>query len=160
MPATEPRPGGIAPIVVLAVGNESRGDDGLGPALAALLEAEGRSDVEVIADFQLQVEHALDLAGRRLAIFLDAGHGTPAPFELRPVTASPEFLHTTHALAPEAVLETAQRLGVTAPPAWVLCIRGESFELGEGLSTAAQGRLAAAFAALRALLDRVDATSA
>lgn len=154
---TERRAGDAAPIVVLAVGNESRGDDGLGPALAALLEAESRPDVDVVVDYQLQVEHALELVGRRLAVFVDAGHGTPAPFELRAITASPEFLHTTHALAPEAVLETAQRVGVAAPPAWVLCIRGESFELGEGLSAAAQRHLDAAFARLRAMLEQPGA---
>lgn len=157
MPATEPRPGEVAPVIVLAVGNESRGDDGVGPALAALLEAEGRRDTEVLVDFQLQVEHALQLAGRRLAIFVDAGHGTPAPFELRRVTASPEFLHTTHALAPAAVLETARRIGVEPPPAWVLCIRGESFELGEGLSAATARNLTAAWQALRTLLEQVHA---
>ena len=74
-----------APVVVFAVGNRSRGDDALGPLLlerlAAVLDAEGRgSRFELIDDFQLQIEHALDLAGRRLALFIDAGTGTPAPF--------------------------------------------------------------------------------
>ena len=71
-----------APVLVLAVGNPSRGDDALGPELAARLEAAALPGVEVITEFQLQVENALDLEGRERVIFVDAGTGTPAPFEL------------------------------------------------------------------------------
>jgi hydrogenase maturation protease len=141
-----------APLLVLAVGNPSRGDDALGPLLADRLEAEALPGVEVITDFQLQVEHALDLVGRRTVIFVDAGAATPAPFTWRTVSASPEFLHTSHALSPEAVLETYARVeSRPAPDAWVLCVRGESYELGAGLSAAASAHLEAAWTAL---LDR------
>ena len=50
------------------------------------------------------------------------------------------------------MLETAQRLGIALPEAWILCVRGEHFELGEDLSQAALGHLDAAEAALHALL--------
>jgi hydrogenase maturation protease len=144
---TEPR----APLLVLAVGNPSRGDDALGPMLAERLEAEALAGVEVTTDFQLQVEHALDLVGRRTVIFVDAGTGTPAPFEWRSVSADATLLHTSHALSPEAVLETYARVeSAPAPDAWVLCVRGESFELGAGLSAAGAVHLEAAWAALRA----------
>ncbi|MFO1406090.1 MAG: hydrogenase maturation protease [Steroidobacteraceae bacterium] len=143
-----------APVLVLAVGNPSRGDDGLGPAVAARLEAAAVPGVEVIEDFQLQVEHALDLAGRRRVVFVDAGVGTRAPYELGPVRPRGEVLHTSHALAPGAVLETWVRLHGTAPPeAWVLCIRGESFGLGEGLSGRASRHLEVAWPALLALVQ-------
>lgn len=125
-------------ILVLAVGNPSRGDDALGPELAARLAAAGPAGVEVIEAFQLQVEHALDLVGRERVIFVDAGTGTRAPFELRRVEATPDFLHTSHALPPEAVLSTCLRVTGTVPPeAWLLCVRGESFELGAPLSAEA-----------------------
>jgi hydrogenase maturation protease len=139
-------PGGRAPVLVLAVGNPSRGDDAIGPELAARLEARRLPDVEVISEFQLQVENALDLLGRERVIFVDAGTGTPQPFELRRIAPAPEFLHTSHALAPEAVLATYERVqGAVAPEAWVLCIPGESFELGGALSEAAAVRLEAAW---------------
>ena len=138
-----------APVLVLAVGNPSRGDDALGPELAARLEAAALPGVEVITEFQLQVENALDLEGRERVIFVDAGTGTPAPFELRRASANPDFLHTSHALSPEAVLATYRRVTGNEPPeAWVLCVRGESFELGEGLSEGAAGNLEAAWLAL------------
>jgi len=148
---SEPR----SPLLVLAVGNPSRGDDALGPTLADRLEAEALAGVEVITDFQLQVEHALDLVGRRTVIFIDAGIGTPAPFEWRSVIGDATFLHTSHALSPEAVLETYARVeSGPAPDAWVLCVRGESFELGAGLSAAGVVHLEAAWAALRDRCER------
>jgi hypothetical protein len=82
-------------------------------------------------------------------IFVDAGTGTPAPFELRRVTAAAGFLHTSHALSPEAVLAVFQRLNsVAAPESWLLCIRGECFDLGEQLTPSAVGHLEAAWPAL------------
>jgi len=139
-----------APVLVLAVGNPSRGDDAIGPELAARLEAADLSGLEVISEFQLQVENALDLVGRERVIFVDAGTGTPAPFELRRVHAAAEFLHTSHALSPEAVLVTYRRVTGNEPPeAWLLCVRGESFELGEPLSPAAAANLESAWRALR-----------
>ena len=143
---------GRAPVLVLAVGNPSRGDDALGPELAARLEAAALPDIEVIVEFQLQIENALDLVGRERVIFIDAGTGTPAPFELRRAAPAADFLHTSHALSPEAVLATYERVtGAASPEAWVLCVRGEAFELGEGLSEAAGGHLEAAWQQLRRL---------
>jgi hydrogenase maturation protease len=142
--------GAPATVLVLAVGNPSRGDDAIGAELAARLEAAALPGVEVITEFQLQVENALDLVGRERVIFVDAGTGTPAPFELRRIEGASEFLHTSHALSPEAVLATYLRVTGTAPPeAWLLCVCGESFELGESLSAPAAANLEAAWQALR-----------
>jgi hydrogenase maturation protease len=143
----------VAPVLVLAVGNPSRGDDALGPELAARLEAAALPGVEVIVEFQLQVENALDLTDRERVIFVDAGTGTPAPFELRRAEPAADFLHTSHALSPEAVLATYERVtGEPPPESWVLCVRGEAFELGEGLSEAASRHLEAAWQQLRHLV--------
>jgi len=142
--------GAPAPVLVLAVGNPSRGDDAIGPELAARIEAAALPGVEVISEFQLQIENALDLVGRERVIFVDAGTGTQAPYELRRVRAAAAFLHTSHALSPEAVLATFERVtGQVAPESWVLCVRGESFELGEALSAAAATNLAVAWLELR-----------
>jgi hydrogenase maturation protease len=147
--------GGRAPVVVLAVGNPSRGDDAIGPELAARLEAERLPGVEVISEFQLQVENALDLVGRERVIFVDAGTGTPAPFELRRALPAAEFLHTSHAISPEAVLATYEKVtGNPAPESWVLCVPGESFELGEPLSGAAATRIEQAWGALVEMCQR------
>ena len=147
---------GRAPVLVLAVGNPSRGDDAIGSAIAARLEAAALPGVEVICEFQLQVENALDLEGRDLVVFVDAGMDTPAPFELREARPDADFVHTTHALSPGAVLATLERIsGVGPGRAVVLCVRGERFELGEPLSSAAAGHVEAAWPALLELCGRV-----
>lgn len=139
-----------APVVVFAVGNPSRGDDALGPLLLARLAdrlaAAGLAGrVELIEDFQLQIEHALDLQGRALALFIDAGVDTPAPYAFERIFPSTAVAHTSHALSPQAVLQVyRQTEGAEPPPAFVLCIRGERFELGEALSGEASGRVEAA----------------
>lgn len=137
-------------VVVLAWGNEARGDDGIGPALAAHLAANWPS-IALVVDDQLQLEHALDLSDRSLALFIDAGHGTPAPYSFYETTARSGLTHTSHALTPEAVLDVAARIGITAPRSFVLCVRGERWGLGDALSAEAEARLEAA----RGLVDRL-----
>jgi hydrogenase maturation protease len=140
-----------APIVVFAVGNPSRGDDAIGPELCARLEKwleiEGLAgQFELIEDFQLQIEHALDLQDRQLALFIDAGANTPAPFTFQRTAPATGIAHTTHELPPEAVLQVyLQTEAAEPPPAFVLCVSGEEFELGEPLSAAAESHLEAAF---------------
>ncbi len=147
----------IAPVVVFAVGNPSRGDDALGPLLlerlAGWLAEQGLAgQFDLIEDFQLQIEHSLDLQGRRLALFIDAGEQTPAPYSFRRIAPAGGLAHTTHELPPEAVLQVfRQTEAAEPPPAFTLCVRGERFELGEALSAAAAAHAAAAFALLGAL---------
>jgi hydrogenase maturation protease len=146
-------------VLVMALGNPSRGDDALGPELAARLEAAALPGVEVIVEFQLQVEHSLDLEGRRLVVFVDAAVDARAPCEIRAVMPARDASHTSHALSPAAVLETFERVtGQAAPAARVLAVRGESFELGAPLSPEARANLEAAWGRLAALLR--DATCA
>lgn len=150
-------------VVVFAVGNPSRGDDAVGPLLldrlAGWIAAEGRAaEFELVGDFQLQVEHALDLNGRRLALFIDAGVNTPAPFCFRELSPdSPVLTHTSHALSPEAVLAVHRRVeGREPPPAFVLAVRGEDFELGAEPSLAAIAHLEAAWLHLLRLCGNLD----
>ncbi len=140
-------------LVVFGWGNDARGDDGLGPLLLQRVARAAWPQVLAIEDFQLQIEHALDLDGADLALFLDAGKDTPAPFTFAEIAPALVTTPTTHALAPEAVLDVyARALGRSPPPAFMLCIRGERFELGESLSPEASGRLEAAWTFVQDLL--------
>ena len=147
----------IPPLVIFAVGNPSRGDDAIGPELYGRLEKwleiQGlAAQFELIEDFQLQIEHALDLQGRQLALFIDAGENTPAPYTFKQIAAATGIAHTTHELPPEAVLQVyLQTEGSQPPPSFVLCVRGEKFELGEPLTATASGYVEAAFALLKQL---------
>jgi hydrogenase maturation protease len=105
------------------------------------LEALQLPDVELLTDFQLQVEFALDLQGRQQIIFIDASLNAGSPFEFTPVAAEEDNSYTSHALSPGAVLHAYQKLFGEPPLSYVLAIRGEAFELGEGLSEAAKTHL-------------------
>ncbi len=146
-----------APVVIFAVGNPSRGDDAIGPEICGQLEKwlenEQLADqFELIEDFQLQIEHALDLQGRQLALFIDAGENTPAPYTFCQIEAASGIAHTTHELPPEAVLQVYRQTENTLPPpAFTLCISGQDFELGDPLSPAAQQHTRAAFELLKNL---------
>jgi hydrogenase maturation protease len=148
----------IAPVLLLAIGNESRGDDALGPLLLRRLGEiieDNRSEFELIEEFQLQVENTLDIKGRRLVLFIDAGDKTPAPFSFYPAPIKCLDGHLTHALSPEALLGIYARVhGESPPPAFVLCVSGMSFELGEPLSTEAEENLERAIAFSRQLMAR------
>lgn len=150
------------PLVVFVVGNGSRGDDGLGPALLSRIEPKLPPDARVVVDFQLQVEHAFDLYGAALALFIDAECGLEAPFAFREADREGDDTAATfsHALSPVAVLDVFRRVEqAPPPPAFVLGIRAVRFELGEGLSPSAEADLEIALAFLRPLLERPVATA-
>lgn len=144
----------VPPVVVIAIGNPSRGDDAIGPLLygrlCEWLENEGLAgEFDLYEDFQLQIEHALDLKGRRLALFIDAGDNTPGPYTFSPVAAAEGIMHTSHALPPESVLQVYRQVeGGEPPPSFVLCVRGEEFALGAEPGSAALAHVEAAFALL------------
>lgn len=141
-----------APVLVLGYGNPGRGDDALGPAFLERIEAlrDSRPDwpeIECLTDFQLQVEHALDLKGRSRVLFVDASASAPPPFTWSRIAPEEDRSYTTHSLKPQALLHVFERLtGESPPAAFVLGIHGERFELGEPLSRAAAASLEAAVA--------------
>ncbi len=140
--------GGLPARLIIGIGNPSRGDDALGPLLIERLETLRLPDVELLTDFQLQVEYALDLRGRGQVVFVDASLEAPAPFTFNPVEAVADASYSSHELSPGAVLYAYEKLFGEPPPAFVLAIRGEAFELGDDLSAAASANLEAALAFL------------
>ena len=136
-----------APTLIFGWGNPSRGDDALGPLFVEHFAELARrhpewGEVECLTDFQLQVEHALDLQGRRRVLFVDASLDAPAPCSLARIEAARDDSFTTHAMSPQAVLKVyADIEDDVPPPAWLLAIRGERFELGESLSDVARHSL-------------------
>ncbi len=119
----------------------------------ALADRIARNEVELLTDFQLQVELIFDLVGRARVIFVDASVSAVAPFEWGPVLPVEQVSTTSHALGPAALLAYHLRLLGPPPPATLLAIRGERFELGEGLSEAAAAHLELAVARLVAELE-------
>jgi hydrogenase maturation protease len=149
----------IAPTLVLAWGNLSRGDDALGPllldALRSSLNEVQLAQIEFLEDFQLQIEHALDMVGRQQVLFVDASLNCRAPFEVTVVHAEADASLTTHTLSPQALMQVYQNLqGEAPPPCTLLAIRGEAFELGEPPGASALANLDAALQWAKAALER------
>ena len=140
-----------APILMLTCGNPSRGDDALGAALHDLLVAHKRdtgelAELEVFTDFQLQIEHAVDLEGRERVIFADASIDCAEPFEMKPLAPSRDDTFTTHAMSPASVLSVYQEVnGCEPPPALMLEIRAYEFGLGKDMTDKARANLQLAF---------------
>ena len=147
-------PGSRQRTLVLGWGNPGRRDDGLGPALVARLEAGGEDGLLLETDYQLQIEHAADLAECDRVIFVDADRSGPEPFSCRPVEPEGEPLRfTSHEVSPGAVLALCKELSGESPEAWILGVRGYDFdEFGEGLSAAAEKNLQRAEAFVRKAL--------
>jgi len=133
------------PILVFGWGNPSRGDDALGPLFIDALAGRARPGVECLTDFQLQVEHALDLRDRQRVLFVDASVDAGHPFEVSTVLPARDTSFTTHAVSPQVVLSVFEDLErCPPPPSTLLAIRGEQWALGTEPSPQAMARLAAA----------------
>ena len=128
----------VKPILILAYGNLSRGDDALAPLL--LEHVQSLSDallekVECLTDFQLQIEHALDLQKRELVLFADASVANQQLIEFSQLHPAYDNSYTTHAMNPAAVMQVYQdTLKAAPPPCFLLTLQGVEFELGAGLS--------------------------
>ncbi len=131
----------LKPILIFGYGNPSRGDDAIGPEFLRLLETEraaGRApdNFDTLTDFQLQIEHATDLEGRELVLFVDAAVSGPAPFSFTRLQAQRDEGITSHAISPANVLSVYEQVFSAdgAPAAFLLSIPGQDFELGQRLS--------------------------
>ena len=144
-----------APLLVFGWGNRSRGDDALGPLCVERLRAlsAGGAAVEFLDDYQLMIEHALDLTDRRQVLFIDASLSARTPFEAGPVIAARDASLSSHAMSPQALLHVYRELHDEAPPpCMLLAIRGEHFELGAPPTASAMAHLEAAVHWARAWL--------
>jgi hydrogenase maturation protease len=143
------------PYLIFTWGNPSRGDDALGPAMYGLLQRAGLEGIDVLTDFQLQIEHAIDLEGRKRVLFVDASTSANAPFQLTRLQPEQDASYTTHAMSPQALLAVYHQVfDGTPPPSWLLSIRGYEFGLGLPLSSSAEINLQAAFNHIKHLFER------
>ena len=153
------------PILVFGYGNPSRGDDALAPELLGLLKtscANGELPevFDLITDFQLQVEHTIDLKKRERVLFVDASYSAKPPFSFERLSPLEDATHTTHALSPQSLLFAYEKTWEQpAPPSWLLAIPGYQFELGKPLSEGAEMNLRAAFEFVSRILSMKESQS-
>ena len=87
--------------MLFGYGNLSRGDDALGPLLLEYVESHcNLESIEILSDFQLQIEHALDLENRSLVLFVDASVSCVSAFDFAMLEPARDKSYTTHAMSP------------------------------------------------------------
>jgi hydrogenase maturation protease len=146
-------PDTVKPILIFTWGNPSRGDDAIGPQMYERLTGEDLDDVDLLTDFQLQIEHTMDLQNRERIVFIDASVSAKEPFEFYRIEPAVDDSYTTHAMSPESLLATYEKVnGSAPPPAYMLAVRGYGFELGQPVSEQASTNLADAFGFIRELV--------
>lgn len=138
MSALAPRP----KVVVAGLGSAYRGDDAVGPLVAALAVAQAGSAVDVGP-----VEDPMDLLtswdGAELAVVVDAVRargrvGRVSSIELDGAGAPPPRGRSTstHGVGLAGVLRLARAVGRSPRRVVLVAVEGEDFALGQGLSLA------------------------
>lgn len=146
-------------VLILGYGNPSRGDDAVGPLLIEYLSKLCLPDIELLTDFQLQIEHVMDLKNRELVLFLDAAVSQSQSLRLQFIQPEESHNFSTHSLTPQQLLGVYQRFSTQLPPpSYLLSIKGFKFELGENLSPEIQQHYQHAIQLLEQMLDnpRID----
>lgn len=145
----------MSAVVCIAVGNSLRGDDGVAHRVLQLLQDSGHAlpgqvfqNQACLRDVvQLTPELAIEIAGARTVIFIDADPGAAEP-HLEPVPRdSLRRTPLTHGMTPAELVELAERWYSFTGAAFLCRVPAASFEGGEALS--AQATEAAAEAARR-----------
>lgn len=131
----------MAEVLVLAVGNPLRGDDGIGWRAAQHLDAlaDGKA-LEVITCHQLTPELAESVAAAQRVIFVDAAVDVPAG-EVRSTAIQADTRPDgafSHHLTPPALLGYTESLFKTCREAFQVSIGGASFDYSESLSEEVQ----------------------
>jgi len=134
-------------LLVFAIGNDLRGDDALGPVLGERIAALQLEGVRVLPEYQLQVEHVLDMVEAGAVLFVDAARALGQVFRYEAVVPDCGTPVLSHALSPSALLGVYERINrCPPPPAYVLALDGLNFELDAPLSAGAQHALDQAWA--------------
>lgn len=147
----------MAGAVVIGYGNRLRGDDGVGPRVAAAI-GRRRPDVRALGVHQLTPELAAVVADAALAVFVDARADGGAGVTVEPTgpdAACPAALG--HVAAPGAVLALAAALYGRCPRAWTVGVPVASLALGDRLSPSGRAAARRAVAAVARLLETLDA---
>ncbi len=150
--------------LILACGNSLRGDDGVGPWLAAWAEERFRAnpDVRVILRQQWTPELAEEIAHAEFAIFIDSSlESDPGETLVVPVAPEPRgaALATHHLSAGELLGLTQELFNFLPRNALLLTVGADSTELKEELSDAVKAALPQACAEIERLALRREANS-
>ncbi len=140
--------------LVICIGNEARGDDGVAREVAREVEwrLRGEHDVRVLSETALDPGMAEAISERDLVVFVDAERRDDPLVRTTPVAPGATGGAWAHALTPGAVLGLAGSLYGHAPDAVLISLAAPEMEHEQGLSDTARG---ARTAGTEAVLDAI-----
>jgi hydrogenase maturation protease len=135
---------------ILALGNPQRQDDGIGPCVAACLRRYGKQWRGVAIESEPMLDPTLleEVADAEAILFVDAAIDGQKE-SIRWSHLAPELSHRSfgfHHLSPAAFLGLLGSLYHRHPNAWLVAVRGDSFDLAEKVTPIARWRAEAAAA--------------
>ncbi len=128
--------------LLIGIGNQSRGDDGLGWALLDAVAPLCPPEYSLEYRYQLMLEDAELLSRFDRVLFADAcTEPIPNGAVLERCTSRAGAHISTHRADPAALLYLCETLYDRRPDAWLLAMQGFSWELGDDLSAKAESSL-------------------
>jgi hydrogenase maturation protease len=144
-----------SPLLLIAIGDTLRSDDGAGHVLAdrlaPFLTAAGLT-VSCIHLHQLVPETVEDIAAAGMVVFIDAALGN-TEVEFHPVVPTPALGASPHMFSPENLMALVNQFFPSVPPAFLLTAPGKDFSHGESLSQETQTYVIEATEMWRSLRD-------
>ena len=144
--------------MVIGYGNELRGDDGVGPKVAAAMDALHLPGVRTLICQQLSPEHAEPVSQARLVVFVDAAVDAPREVQFRKLEPAGSSQLMAHAADPRTMLALARDVFGHCPEAWWLTIPAENTGFSEELSPSVRCGLKAAVEKIQALCVQKNIT--
>ena len=132
-------------ILIYGIGNPSRQDDALGIVFVEKLqEWAGRENLENISfdsNYQLNIEDAYDVSEKDVVVFVDASVEPIDGFHFRQIFPGDSISISSHSISPESVLSLCEELYGKKPVAFLLTIKGFSWELDSAMTDNARKNL-------------------
>jgi hydrogenase maturation protease len=141
-------------ILIYAIGNPGRQDDGVGALLAdtmqQALESTGgaapgtgsggcRNSIRFDANYQLNVEDAEAISHFDIVVFADASvDDEDAPFRLQKLQPEPTASFSTHSVNPGGILALCEHVFGSSPRVYMLAVRGYDWEFGAPVTARAR----------------------
>lgn len=122
--------------LVICVGNEGRGDDGVARRVAGLLR--DVPGIAVLSATALDVAHAEAVSSAARVVFVDAERRSSPAVRVTPVVAGALSTSQTHGLDAAATLGLALALYGSAPEAYLVSLAAPDMGHGDAVSPAAE----------------------
>jgi hydrogenase maturation protease len=151
-------------VIVIGYGNPQRGDDAIGQAVVAQVQALHLREIEACAVTRLTPELSSKLAAADCAIFVDACKLASTNVRVKPITAcgsepsGSAVPASGHSCDPCSLLALASSAYGHCPQAWWVEVPASDFTVGHALSAVAEQGVTQAVRKIEKLISAIATT--